>query len=81
MQPKEKRSLERLRDALNAAIIIVFSGILLTFLTSMLFNTSYGIETEDSFFDGELTFHNGPTSPEKLFAVREAVNEMIRKHC
>ena len=53
MQPKEKRSLERLRDALNAAIIIVFSGILLTFLTSMLFNTSYGIETEDSFFDGE----------------------------
>ena len=53
MQSRNTGSIERLRDALNAAIIIVFSGILLTFLTSMLFNTSYGIKTEDSFFDGE----------------------------
>lgn len=53
MSSSQSHSHERLRDALNAAIIIVFSGILLTFLTSMLFNTSYGIETEDRFFDGQ----------------------------
>lgn len=52
--PNNKHPLtERLRDALNAAIIIVFSGILLTFLTLMLFNTSYGIKTQENFFDGE----------------------------
>jgi hypothetical protein len=55
-------TLEWLRDALNAAIIIVFSGILLTFLTFILFNTSYGIKIEDDFFDGEdhegLFFHS-----------------------
>ena len=53
MSSPKDQSIERLRDALNAAIIIVFSGILLTFLTLMLFNTSYGIKTQDSFFDGE----------------------------
>ena len=34
-------------------------------------------ELLDSFFDGKLTFHNGPTSPDKLFAVREAINAAI----
>ena len=53
MSDNKLRSTERLRDTLNAAIIVFFSGILLTFLTLMLFNTGYGIKTRDDFFDGQ----------------------------